>query len=163
MSSAGYSEFPANSRIYRQQGFTVSRRSEPSSRTALTGEQPDPWDLLQPQDATSRHRGAKPFRRCGLLGRISLLSPAYLLSVERRQFHALPPDHYGLLSHLLDLSVSQSSSVTPFVQVGTSRDSSVSGGADYPFTLTQTRENHFSLVSPCAAGIHPRDELDDAD
>src|SRR6516225_5327274 len=25
---------------------TVSRRSEPSSRTTLTGEQPDPWDLL---------------------------------------------------------------------------------------------------------------------
>src|SRR5437899_12846369 len=112
-SSTGYSEFPANSQIYRQQGFTVSRRSEPSSRTALTGEQPDPWDLLQPQDATSRHRGAKPFRRCGLLGRISLLSPAYLLSVERRQFHALPPDHYGLLSHLLDMSVSQSSSLMP--------------------------------------------------
>ena len=54
---------------------TVSRRSEPSSRTALTGEQPDPWDLLQPQDAMSRHRGAKPPRRCGLLGEISLLSP----------------------------------------------------------------------------------------
>src|ERR1700693_3565121 len=35
---------------------TVSRRSEPSSRTALMGEQPNPWDLLQPQDATSRHR-----------------------------------------------------------------------------------------------------------
>src|SRR5918998_5800659 len=85
---------------------TVSRRSEPSSRTAFMGEQPNPWDLLQPQDATSRHRGAKPCRRCGLLGRISLLSPAYLLSVERRQFHASPPDHYGLLSHLLDLSVS---------------------------------------------------------
>ena len=112
-SSAGYSEFPANSQIYRQQGFTVSRRSEPSSRTALTGEQPDPWDLLQPQDATSRHRGAKPFRRCGLLGRISLLSPAYLLSVDRQQFHAPLPDHYGLLSHLLDLSVSQSSSLMP--------------------------------------------------
>src|SRR5260370_27895369 len=63
---------------------TVSRRSEPSSRTALMGEQPNPWDLLQPKDATSRHRGAKPFRRCGLLGRISLLSPEYLLSVERR-------------------------------------------------------------------------------
>src|ERR671925_1062626 len=92
---------------------TVSRRSEPSSRTALTGEQPDPWDLLRPQDATSRHRGAKPFRRCGLLGRISLLSPEYLLSVERRQFHASPPDHYGLLSHLLDMSVSQSSSLMP--------------------------------------------------
>src|SRR3954451_16508960 len=35
---------------------TVSRRSEPSSRTALMGEQPNPWDRLQPQDATSRHR-----------------------------------------------------------------------------------------------------------
>ena len=53
----------------------VSRRSEPSSRAALTGGQPDPWDLLQPQDATSRHRGAKPRRRYGLLGEISLLSP----------------------------------------------------------------------------------------
>ena len=92
---------------------TVSRRSEPSSRTALMGEQPNPWDLLQPQDATSRHRGAKPSRRCGLLGRISLLSPAYLLSVERRRFHSLPPDHYGRLSSLLDLSVSQSSSLMP--------------------------------------------------
>ena len=54
---------------------TVSRRSEPSSRTALMGEQPNPWDPIQPQDATSRHRGAKPCRRCGLLGKISLLSP----------------------------------------------------------------------------------------
>ena len=54
---------------------TVSRRSEPSSRTALMGEQPNPWDLLQPQDVTSRHRGAKPPRRCELLGEISLLSP----------------------------------------------------------------------------------------
>ena len=60
---------------------TVSRRSKPSSRTALMGEQPNPWDRLQPQDATSRHRGAKPCRRCGRLGRISLLSPGYLLSV----------------------------------------------------------------------------------
>ena len=51
------------------------------------GEQPNPWDLLQPQDATSRHRGAKLCRRCGLLGKISLLSPGYLLSVERRRFH----------------------------------------------------------------------------
>ena len=54
---------------------TVSRRSEPSSRTALMGEQPNPWDVLPPQVATSRHRGAKPPRRCGLLGEISLLSP----------------------------------------------------------------------------------------
>ncbi len=71
----------------------VSRRSEPSSRAALMGEQPNPWDLLQPQDATSRHRGAKPVRRCGLLGLISLLSPEYLLSFERRPFHSEPPDH----------------------------------------------------------------------
>ena len=57
-------------------GRTVSRRSEPSSRTALNGEQPYPWDLLQPQDATSRHRGAEPRRRYGRLGATSLLSPA---------------------------------------------------------------------------------------
>ena len=92
---------------------TVSRRFEPSSRAALIGEQPNPWDLLQPQDATSRHRGAKPRRRCELLGVISLLSPEYLLSVERWPFHTGPPDHYDLLSHLLDLFVSQSSSLMP--------------------------------------------------
>ncbi len=73
----------------------VSRRSEPSSRTALIGEQPNPWDLLQPQDAMSRHRGAKPSRRYELLGKISLLSPEYLLSVERRPFHT---DYAGSLS-----------------------------------------------------------------
>ena len=72
---------------------TVSRRSEPSSRTTLIGEQPNPWDLLRPQDVMSRHRGAKPPRRCGLLGEISLLSPEYLLSVERWPFHSEPPDH----------------------------------------------------------------------
>src|SRR5207253_4720547 len=92
---------------------TVSRRSEPSSRTALTGEQPDPWDLLQPQDAMSRHRGAKPGRRCELLVPISLLSLAYLLSVERWQFHIKPSDHLGLLSHLLDLLVSQLTGLLP--------------------------------------------------
>src|SRR6476469_10746036 len=84
---------------------TVSRRSEPSSRTTLNGEQPYPWDLLQPQDVMSRHRGAKRLRRYGLLGVISLLSPAYLLSVERWPFHAGPPDHYGRLSSLLELSL----------------------------------------------------------
>lgn len=72
---------------------TVSRRSKPSSRAALMGEQPNPWDLLQPQDATSRHRGAKPSRRYGLLGKISLLSPGYLLSVERHPLHSGVPDH----------------------------------------------------------------------
>ena len=92
---------------------TVSRRSKPSSRTTLIGEQPNPWDLLQPQDVMSRHRGAKHPRRCELLGGISLLSPAYLLSVERWPFHAGPPDHYGRLSSLLDLSVSQSGRLVP--------------------------------------------------
>ena len=72
---------------------TVSRRSEPSSRAALIGEQPNPWDLFQPQDATSRHRGAKPPRRYERLGEISLLSPEYLLSIEQRQFHTKPRDH----------------------------------------------------------------------
>src|SRR5690554_6136373 len=92
---------------------TVSRRSEPSSRATLMGEQPNPWDLLQPQDVTSRHRGAKPPRRYKLLGEISLLSPAYLLSFERWPFHAEPPDHYALVSNLFDLSVSQSSTLIP--------------------------------------------------
>src|SRR5438132_14183250 len=72
---------------------TVSRRFEPNSRTALIGEQPNPWDLLQPQDAMSRHRGAKPPRRYELLVAISLLSPEYLLSVKRRRFHFLLPGH----------------------------------------------------------------------
>ena len=72
---------------------TVLRRSEPNSRTTLTGEQPDPWDLLQPQDEMSRHRGAKQRRRYGRLGAISLLSPEYLLSVEQRRFHIPSLDH----------------------------------------------------------------------
>ena len=90
---------------------TVLRRSEPSSRATLMGEQPNPWDLLQPQDVTNRHRGAKPPRRYELLGEISLLSPEYLLSFERRPFHTEPPDHFSLLSHLLGRSASQSSSL----------------------------------------------------
>ena len=92
---------------------TVSRRSEPSSRTTLIGEQPNPWDLLQPQDVMSRHRGAKRRRRYGLLGVISLLSPEYLLSVERWPVHVGPPDHYDRLSSLLDLLVSQSGRLMP--------------------------------------------------
>ncbi len=61
----------------------------------------------------SRHRGAKQPRRYELLGVISLLSPAYLLSVERWPFHEGPPDHYDRLSSLLDLSVSQSGGLMP--------------------------------------------------
>ena len=92
---------------------TVLRRSEPSSRATLMSEQLNPWDLLQPQDVTSRHRGAKPPRRCELLGEISLLSPAYLLSYERWPFHMEPPDHFARLSSLLDLFVLQSSTLVP--------------------------------------------------
>ncbi len=71
----------------------VSRRSEPSSRTTFIGEQPNPWELLHPQDVMSRHRGAKPPRRFGRSVAISLLSPEYLLSDERWPFHTEPPDH----------------------------------------------------------------------
>ena len=97
---------------------TVSRRSEPSSRATLMGEQPNPWDLLQPQDVTSRHRGAKPLRRFELLGAISLLSPEYLLSYERWPSHEEPPDHFALLSYLIDLYVSQSSPLLPMHSPG---------------------------------------------
>ena len=79
----------------------------------------DPWDLLQPQDATSRHRGAKPSRRYGLLGMISLLSPGYLLSVERCRARAPAPDHYLRLSSLLGPSSSQSS---PLVRLHSTPD-----------------------------------------
>ena len=71
----------------------VSRRSEPSSRTTFIGEQPNPWELLHPQDVMSRHRGAKPLRRYGRSGAISLLSPEYLLSDELWPFHTEPQDH----------------------------------------------------------------------
>src|ERR1044071_6798502 len=92
---------------------TVSRRSEPSSRTALTGEQPDPWDLLQPQDAMSRHRGAKPDRRYELLDPIGLLSLAHRLPVQRGQFHIKRSAHLGPLARLLDLEVSQLTWLVP--------------------------------------------------
>ena len=92
---------------------TVSRRFKPSSRTSLNSEQLYPWDRLQPQDEMSRHRGAKHRRRYELLGGISLLSPEYLLSVERWPFHSEPPDHYDLLSHLLEMYLSQSGTLLP--------------------------------------------------
>ena len=92
---------------------TVSRRSEPSSRTTLIGGQPNPWDRIQPQDVMSRHRGARQCRRYERSDTISLLSPAYLLSVDRWPFHSEPPGHYDQLSFLLDLSVSQSGRLLP--------------------------------------------------
>ena len=95
---------PSNfQRPQRIEDRTVSRRSEPSSRTTLIGEQPNPGDLLQPQDVMSRQRGAKLRRRYERLGEISLLSLEYLLSHKRRRSHEQSPDHLGLVSHLLDL------------------------------------------------------------
>ncbi len=119
---------------------TVSRRSEPSSRATLIGEQPNPWDLLQPRDVTSRHRGAKPPRRCELLGEISLLSPAYLLSFERWPFHAEPPDHYLRLSTLPDLWVLQSS---PLLRLHSES------------TVTRRAERTFESLRYFFGGDHP--------
>ncbi len=100
----------------------VSRRSKPSSRTAFIGEQPNPWELLHPQDAMSRHRGAKPPRRYGRSEEISLLSPEYLLSVERWSFHS---EATGSLSPTLisvrniSLTVKHSSTFTLYARLPT--------------------------------------------
>ena len=131
---------------------TVSRRSEPSSRATLIGEQPNPWDLLQPQDVTSRHRGAKPPRRCELVGGISLLSPEYLLSFERRSFHTRPPDHYAPVSCLLGMSPSQSSALMPLHSIrpvadrpeGTFGSLRYAFGGDHP---SQTARQAVSALS----------------
>ena len=114
---------------------TVSRRFKPSSRTTLNGEQPYPWDLLQPQDVMSRHRGAKHRRRYELLGGISLLSPEYLLSFERRSFHTRPPDHYAPVSCLLGMSASQSSALMPLhsIRPVTNRPEGTFGSLRYAF------------------------------
>ena len=129
---------------------TVSRRSEPSSRAALMGEQPNPWNLLQPQDATSRHRGAKPFRRYELLGMISLLSPEYLLSFERRSFHTHPPDHYAPVSCLLGMSASQSSALMPLhsLRSVTNRPEGTFGSLRYAFGGDHPSQTTRHTVSP---------------
>jgi hypothetical protein len=57
------------------------------------GEQTNPWELLHPQDALSRHRGSEPRRRYGLLGATTLLSLKYLLSVKSCAFHEALGDH----------------------------------------------------------------------
>ena len=129
---------------------TVSRRSEPSSRATLMGEQPNPWDLLQPQDVTSRHRGAKPPRRYELLGGISLLSPEYLLSFERRSFHTHPPDHYAPVSCLLGMSPSQSSALMPLhsVRPVTNRPEGTFGSLRYAFGGDHPSQTAHQAVSP---------------
>jgi hypothetical protein len=88
---------------------TVLQRSKPNSRSALNGEQPYPWNLLQLQDAKSRHRGAKRLCRYELLRVISLLSLKYLLFLERRFVHIKSSDHYDRLTSLFDLFILQSS------------------------------------------------------
>ena len=145
---------------------TVSRRSEPSSRATLMGEQPNPWDLLQPQDVTSRHRGAKPPRRYELLGGISLLSPEYLLSFERRSFHTHPPDHYAPVSCLLGMSASQSSALMPLhsIRPVTNRPEGTFGslryafGGDHPSQTThQTVSSHLRVRPQTAKGPYFKD------
>ena len=133
---------------------TVSRRSEPSSRATLMGEQPNPWDLLQPQDVTSRHRGAKPPRRYELLGGISLLSPEYLLSFERRSFHTRPPDHYAPVSCLLGMSASQSSALMPLhsIRPVTNRPEGTFGSLRYTFGGDHpSQTTHHTLSSHAAS------------
>ena len=145
---------------------TVSRRSEPSSRATLMGEQPNPWDLLQPQDVTSRHRGAKPLRRYELLGGISLLSPEYLLSFERRSFHTHPPDHYAPVSCLLGMSASQSSALMPLhsLRSVTNRPEGTFGslryafGGDHPSQTThQAGSAHLRVRPQTAKGPYFKD------
>ena len=133
---------------------TVSRRSEPSSRATLMGEQPNPGDLLQPQDVTSRHRGAKPPRRYELLGGISLLSPEYLLSFERRSFHARPPDHYAPVSCLLGVSPSQSGALMPLhsIRPVTERPEGTFGSLRYAFGGDHPSQTARQAVSPKQAG-----------
>lgn len=136
---------------------TVSRRSEPSSRATLMGEQPNPWDLLQPQDVTSRHRGAKPPRRYELLGGISLLSPEYLLSFERCSFHTLAPDHYAPVSCLLGMSASQSSALMPLHSNGpvTNRPEGTFGSLRYAFGGDHPSQTAHQAVSPLLR-VRPR-------
>ena len=116
------------------------------------GEQPNPWDLLQPQDVTSRHRGAKPPRRYELLGGISLLSPEYLLSFERRSFHTHPPDHYAPVSCLLGMSASQSSALMPLhsLRSVTNRPEGTFGSLRYAFG-----GDHPSQTTHQAMSFHP--------
>ena len=122
------------------------------------GEQPNPWDLLQPQDVTSRHRGAKPPRRYELLGGISLLSPEYLLSFERRSFHTRPPDHYAPVSCLLGMSPSQSSALMPLhsVRPVTDRPEGTFGSLRYAFGGDHPSQTTHQAVSPQQRGLDLR-------
>jgi hypothetical protein len=57
-------------------------------------------------------QGRKPTLQYELSGGITLLSPAYLLSIKRHPFHKVMPDHYKhgiFITILLELSLLQSS------------------------------------------------------
>ena len=88
---------------------TALQRSKPSSSYFFIGEQPNPWKLFHLQDKYNRHRGGKREFRYELLILITLLSPAYPLSVERLRFHKLQPGHYDRLASLFGPSALQSS------------------------------------------------------
>ncbi|CDG65612.1 hypothetical protein MBMB1_1766 [Methanobacterium sp. MB1] len=68
--------FPSdNKTIPLDSNQPVSRRSKPSSRSPLMGEQPHPWVMLHTQDGKNRHRSSKPQGRYGLLPATTQLSP----------------------------------------------------------------------------------------
>ena len=123
------------------------------------GEQPNPGGLRRRQGVASGHGGAKPPRRYELLGGISLLSPEYLLSFERRPFHAAPPDHYAPVSCLLGMSASQSSALMPLhsLRPVTHRPAGTFGslryafGGDHPSQTTHQAMSAYKRVRPQAA------------
>ena len=85
-----------------------------------------------------------------LLGGISLLSPEYLLSFERRTFHADPPDHYARLSSLLGMSASQSSALMPLhsIRPVTNRPEGTFGSLRYAFGGDHPSQTAHQTVSP---------------
>ena len=96
------------------------RLGRPSNKGALISRKASRLDAFSAYPHRTRvpsGGGAKPPRRCELLGGISLLSPEYLLSFERRSFHTHPPDHYAPVSCLLGMSPSQSSALMPLHSV----------------------------------------------
>ena len=98
-------------------------------------------------------RRSEPPRRYELLGGISLLSPEYLLSFERRSFHTRPPDHYAPVSCLLGMSASQSSALMPLhsFRPVTNRPEGTFGSLRYAFG-----GDHPSQTTRQAVSAQPR-------
>ena len=106
----------------------------------------------------SRHRGAKHRRRYELLGGISLLSPEYLLSFERRSFHTRPPDHYAPVSCLLGMSASQSSALMPLhsIRPVTNRPEGTFGSLRYAFGGDHPSQTTLHELSPALCRVRPQ-------